>query len=376
MFVAVFFPEVGTSVVILAVAISIYLLLTSVYVLEADEMLVSILFGEYRATYVSGTQTDAVITRNGRPTTLRTLGAQEGLAGFGIAILPWPFWHAVRFPTTLITLRIHARTIYTKTGRGSPSVPVTILITVNIRLAPNLASFVQTFNVLGKGSNLAGDCTVHDNLWKPEQTGEYKGAHEYPGHIITQMIQDAGADAIIEAIRTVGARYTWQSNKEDIRSHKKEFEDQVRKELGSEESPFNQAGLITKTGDLGPSAISFDVNMVDVTIEDAVAHAALGAPLAATLQAEATVIKSRGDAKAEINKREAQGKGIKKASQESNVAPQQILAAETVDRIEELKLFSAGAPILESLGTLLGGLASKSKPSGKKTRRPSKKPKP
>lgn len=306
--------EFWTWAGILAFAL-IALLVTSFHMIPEDEMLVFYFMGSYWATYVNSTYAEVPGVRQKR-----------GRTGFFDTVfwLPWPLWRAVRLPTTAFQIPIHVGEVYTKEVRRGknqyPRIRLRADTTIVLRLAPNVARFVQTFKVLNKGTNLAEEFTFRDNAEHPIQ-----------GPRLAAVISGVAQQTVLEAVRTAGVNFSWGYGQDDIVAKKPEFETAVMRVLLEPESVFVQGELLVVGGMdaqnkpipvTGPAALSFDFNIESIVPESDDLKKAIDAPMIAKFEGQAAATR-------EEQKRAGQARGLKKIAEALEV---------TEDKMEILRV--------------------------------------
>lgn len=321
--------------------------LRSIYLIKADEMIASFLLGgSHWATYITSDFAEQEdwngVKMIAYPKT------QRGLLGLDVVIVLWPIWIGYRVPTTAIVNKVHAQRVYTKANKeASPEVPVRITTTMVYFLTPDLGKFVRAFGILGHGTNLTRSCKVRDNLWDPEKPEH----HQQEGTFLAQIVQEAGEDTILEAVRMKGNAFPWEGTN-NIKGSLEAYEKTVLEWLGRPESIFAQGGLLAndKSGNPGSSARSVDFNIVHVDVEDEEVQKALGEPLIAAKRADA---------------RERQGDGDRRRIEklkEAGLTAREVLQADTLKEVETFNVMSAGEEVVDVASRLLG---MRKKPSGK-----------
>ncbi|MEX1997675.1 MAG: hypothetical protein WEA04_03295 [Candidatus Andersenbacteria bacterium] len=329
------------------IVVVVYLLLTSVYLIAADKMVVSIFLGTYRATYISGTFAKSEDVK-GKLMSKRPM-AHRGILGSDIVVLLWPLWRVRIFPTTENVLRVHASRVYTKDdGEKSPSVPILVDTTVVFQLGPDLGPFIQAFPVLDGPLNLAKTCNIRDNMFDPKDPGNYK--HVYQSTELARIVLEIVQTNILEKVRTVGAQHPWMGDN-NIKGHIEQFENEIKEALAESEAAFVRGGLLeAKTGNIGPSATAFDFNVEDIDLEDEETRKALGQPLIGILEGT------------------RKGNYYKKIQEESGIPAREVLVAETLDKSEgDLNIYTAGEGLLNVFAPLLGRLKQTKKKPKKKS---------
>lgn len=324
-----------------------YVGLTSFYRIPPDKMLATVFIGTMQEVCVNGNFP-------------RERGGERGLWGMDVVLLPYPLWYGVFFPTTMVKLIIHATTVYLKECKSgddikSPGVPVRVDVTILLRLAPNLGQFAQAINVLSRGEyDLAHETTIRDNLWKAGD--EENDRHEYSSPRLAQLVLDSVSETVWHSVRSVASEnYTWkelagegQDNVPfDIKGSIPQFAQDVKKNLGQEGSVFLEAGILRAEGEevyRGPSVVSFDLRVADVSPEDKRFREALHEPMIADLERDADRLRGIGE-----------GDRLAQKAGRSNVAPETIVQSETLQNVNEVKLFGAGDKLTDLVKKLLGG---------------------
>lgn len=342
-----------------AVLALIYVGMTSIYLVDADKMLTVFFLQSYRWTYLPSAFADSTNERGG--IMIDYPKARRGLLGSNVVVALWPLWSVVYTPLTSIELRVHATRVYTKDkGKTSPSLPIQAKITIVVLLAPDLRDFFHTFNVLGKGMDLASDCVIHDNLWEPNQ--QNPRAHTYRGPVIAAIMLRTLESVILEATRKTGSQFPWRG-KGSIKENKQDWEDALRFELANPESMFARGGILVQDRDPvtgvetalhGNAVREIDFNIEDIDVEDAVARAALSRPMIETLEAEAQERKGVGEGRrikkivAETSRKDAAGNVV------NQLTPGQVLKADVAKNIKEVTGVTIGKTLFDALGKFIG----------------------
>lgn len=280
----------------------VVLLTTSFHMIPEDEMLAFYFMGSYWSTYVNSTYAEVPDVRQ-----------KGGRTGFMDTVfwLPWPLWRAVRLPTTAFQIPIHVGEVYTKDVRRGknqyPRIRLRADSTIVLRLAPNVARFVQTFKVLNKGTNLAEECIFPDNTGHPIQ-----------GPRLAAVISVVAQQTVLEAVRTAGVNFSWGREADDVVAQKPKFETAVKRVLLERDSVFVQGELLAAGGMdaqgkiipvTGPAALSFDFNIESIVPESDELKKAIDAPMIAKFEGEAAATR-------EEQKRAGQARGLKKIAEE------------------------------------------------------------
>lgn len=332
----------------LMVQVVVYVGVTSVYIIPADKMLAMFFLESYLGTYLPSRFAESR-DENGQQMIDYPM-AHRGLWGSSIVIRLWPFWHGVYIPQTSIELKLHATRVYTKDkGKTSPSLPIQAKASVVVLLAPDLRDFFHTFNVLGKGVDLATDCVIHDNLWKPNQ--EDKQAHTYRGPVIAAIMLRALESVILEATRKTGSRFPWRGTG-NIKENKQDWEEALRQELARPESMMTRGGILvrhpdprTGTAQLGNAVRAVDINIEDVDVEGEEARKALDRPMIETLEAEAQERKGDGE-----------GRRIAKIIEKSGktLTAREVLHADVAKGVKEVNAGVIGKSLMDAIGRIVG----------------------
>lgn len=309
----------------------LWIIFTSLYVIPADKMLMSLFIGTYRGVYVPGTY---VQSHGG----LRK-DARRGNVPFfrDIVILLWPFWRGVYFPRTNVVLRYHAGQVYTKDG-----IPVVMDSTIVFELDAHLREFIEEFNVLGRGDDLALEEKIDYPYQKNLETGTTE-MRQYTSPCLARVVLDDTTDLVHEVLRKVAAGYSW----EKLRSKIKDFEQKVRLELAAPESRFAKAGMLRLTQNaagrnvdaFGPAVRDqgIDINFEDVMPADEEFRKSLSAP--------------------ETGKNQGQGEGnrIQEITTRTGLSSTEVIRNETVRQVNELNVIAAGDTFSAVVGGLLVG---------------------
>lgn len=338
------------DLLVLVVLAVIYVVLTSVYVLPADKMLLSLFLGDYRGVYVPS----AYLTAHGG--LLKKDARRGSIPGFeDIVILLWPFWNGIFFPRTNVVLRYHASQVYSEDG-----IPVIINITIVFELDPSLREFIEEFNVLGKGADLAQEDRIEFPYKRDLESGTME-MRQYTSPCLAQVVLDDTTDLVHEVVRKVAAQYPWAK----LRSEIKNFEETVRRELAAPESRFAKAGMLCLPIHAAGPASTFGPTVrehgIDINIEDVVP---VDADFLKSLSAPATG-KNRG---------REEGNRIKAIQARTGLSGEEVMRNETVRQAAELNIIAAG----DTLSAVVGGLITGRKPpqSGTSGKKPAPTPTP
>jgi hypothetical protein len=315
------------NVVCFTVIGAFYLAFTSVYVIPPDKMLVSILFGTYRCTYVSGTYARNVPTL--------PAGIIRGLFGLDLVILLWPIWRGIYFPTTTVVLRYHAARIYTKDG-----IPVNMDATIVFQLGPPLADFIETFNVFGHGDDLAREEDIEYLVDRKPDTGEVM-SKSYRNPCLAQVILNSTDNLVLETLRRVASSRKWEEIRKDIPL----FERDVKYELAAPESAFIASGMLERRLDDTLNAYpgpSVRADRIDVVFEDVTP---INQDFFDSLSAPATG-KNRGI---------GEGNRIKETAKLAKISGKELVRNETARQADELNIIAAGDTLTAVVGGLIAG---------------------
>ncbi|TSC71945.1 MAG: hypothetical protein G01um101438_831 [Parcubacteria group bacterium Gr01-1014_38] len=278
-----------------------YIPITSLYFIEADEMIAFYLFGTYWNTYVNGTYYEL------HRTYCESTGkGKTGVFGLDVVILLWPFWLPLRLPTSTVHILVRIGRVFTKNVPGAPRVRLRADTTILFRLAPDVRRFVQTFRLGRAGQNLAEEVEMPDATGKTHRESR-----------VALGIQEEVQETVLEAVRTAASRFTWGGGEDEIVHDKTALEDDVLRVLSEGESIFVQSGMLQRIekgwhtlgrraleGDPnlrpqpGPTLLNIDFNIEEIAPEPIPEKAspleeAIDKPMIALLEANAD--EHRGD---------------------------------------------------------------------------------
>lgn len=307
------------------VLLTIYLLTTSVYMIDADKMLISIFFGSYKGVYVSGTYLE-----NTPP---RKRGCDYLPAHFfDFVALLWPLWQPVFIPSTPVKLRYHAGRIYTEDG-----IPVRLDVTIIFQLDACLSDFIETFNVIGKGYDLAREEDITYMVDRDMETGEIT-TRKYKQACLAQIILDDTTNLVHETLRRAAADLEWNNIRKEIHG----FENEVKWYLAAPESLFARSGMLkripgvhhgVKTGK-AVRVDGFDIQFEDIVPMDNTFFQSLSAPETG---------RRRG---------EEEGNRIKAIQEATHLSSEEVIRNETLRGVQEVNVIAAG----DTLTAMVGGL--------------------
>ncbi|MGH7927186.1 MAG: hypothetical protein ACREQV_05275, partial [Candidatus Binatia bacterium] len=308
---------------------------TSIWPLQADQLVVSFLTTSYYGTYVSGTYI-ANRQRSGVWGDAIPAPARQGWFNW-FAVLPWPFMRGVYLPGTDVVLRYHATRIYAKDGN-----PLTVDGTIVFRLGHDLRYFVETFNVLGKGSNLAADKEI-SYIWdRQPETGEVK-THTYRSCGLAQVVLDDTETLVWETIRRVAEKMSF----EDIRGDTAAFEKKVILLLAEPESAFVSSGMLRRSTDaagnpIGIASPAIRDNGIDFNFEDVTP---MNKEFFDSLSRPATG----------LNEGLGEGNRIARIAKMAKVSGEEVIRNDSLRKAGDLTIIAAG----DTLSAVVGGLLKK-----------------
>lgn len=331
----------------------VHVLLTSVYVLDADQMLVSIFFGTIDPdAYVSGTY--AQQEGLGR-------GGQSGLLGTDVVILLWPIFRARIVPTTPLQLRVPVALTYPFDEPGGNRAPTDVYLTLTLYLAPRLAKFVLTFKLLQEGINLARKDKVYDALWKATDPDDKREEHEYDAPMLTWVLLRQLEVLIQESMKWVVSHYAWRGDDEahpPIHGNTPQLQDELLRQLSVGESMFVKGGLLMElprdaqgepVGEpvWGPAARTGDLNVGLVVLASPQAQESLSEPIIAEQRARATVIQAGAQKTQEKLVREGKGEGIAAMAAATGIPTDTIYLGEVLGTIDNVTLLSGSETVTD-----------------------------
>lgn len=362
---------VGWSIAIAILVV--HLLLTSLHVVDADELMPAFFLGTYLETYISGTLVDEEDVYGN--TMLERHGCR-GLLGTDFVLLLWPLWSARLLPATTIRIRAHVAQAYTLEASNqdtpSPRIPIHIDLTMQVAFAPDLAKLFRTFGGLFRqGYNLGKEKTIKYRLTTPEEslrlaTGEEvtsrKGSYE--GTVLEYYLMRTLESVLQEALRTASTRFPWRANqggRGDILADRDDFEDEVLLCLAeAKESAFVRGGFLAyidssryppdrkgarKAVHYGPVVRSLDSNATTIEPENLETKNAQSKPMTENYAAEAEAKKIRILAAAEADR-------LLKISRETGIDVSTLRQLETLEKTNPT-LVSDG--VVGLLGLLVRG---------------------
>jgi len=151
--------------IFVGVMFMVYVLATSVFVINAGEMLAAFFLGTWWKTFINGTYADEARDMDGRKMTGRYHGGVRGLWGSDFVVLLYPFFTAVRLPTTQLEIPFLETEVTTRGSSRDDVSPITLKIdtTFQIALSPNVGSLFNTIPGFNIGDDLTKECDVVDS---------------------------------------------------------------------------------------------------------------------------------------------------------------------------------------------------------------------
>lgn len=293
------------------VSFLIYVMFTSVHILDTDEMLRSRFLGTLLRTYVTGTYAE-IKDRKGK-----TMGeypqAEPGLFGLDIVLLLYPFWRGEKWPTLTARLRIHSQDAFAK-----DNVPVSLDTTLLLSLTPDVSRL--TVRVTGQDDtiDLTEECEIKDNLWTQEKPTE----HVHEANRLSEILLNRFQNTVLEAMRLVASEFTFQ----ELRGDLKRFEKRVLEYLSRPESILSQAGILDETdlNLLGTAAAAVDFNVERLSVDPDL-RTAMSKPATARLELEAAKLAGKGE-----------GERLKEMSRESGITAEDLYRGEVLKKVGAL----------------------------------------
>lgn len=249
--------------VLLVLIVTIETLYQSIYLIEADEKIVFYNFGRLSHVVVNSTYMDNQRANINASTAV----IREGTYGFAIGW--WPFYLGFRVPTTQFEIPIHVGDMYTSTQSLHSRVRIQGDATIQIRLGENFAQLGTMFPLFKLSlatffrKNLRNLALFTDLVDHGLNVSGGEGAtHHHRLRAIAVIMHNTLNKPVLQAMRTASTGFTFSVTDEtnvanDIMTHQTQFEQAVKTILvASVDGIFVQAGLLTSTGEAGPSLLS------------------------------------------------------------------------------------------------------------------------
>lgn len=255
-----------------------------------------------------------------------------------VCLEAWPFWRGVYLPSTSTILKYQGTEIWTKNN-----IEVGFTATITFELATDLQAFVKTFNVLGRGRDLAREEEI-GYIFKEDPTTGEKTIRHYKAPCLSQIIVQE-TDALVQnAFIDVAGELTFNQMTNRDGTASKIFEGKLRHYLAEPRARFARAKILQRVDGVEDDAItgpavdwdSFDINISRIVPKDEKSRDALSAPERGRLEGE------------------GEGNRIKEIADKSKLEPEEIIRNETLQKIDNVTVVAAPDSLQGSFERLIG----------------------
>ena len=325
------------SIVILAV------LIPSTYFLKPDRIIVAIFLGEIYRAYAPDIHGEKE----------RSSDLHRGILGTDIALIFPPLLaRGYHFPLTAFTLPLVSVGANTAQLEDEAVTPVTVFLSITIRLAPSRSGLQQLIqglpSLLENGADLAS-FTAEMNFYSGMEKDGTPKQEKRRCVKIAKLLAHALQPTIDEAISRAVAQYSLSKGLQS----KKEIEEAVKLQLAG--TIIEQAGLISvsnrKKAKVGDACLLFDVNLAEIIPSDKDTALAISSETRAKLTAKGGVATAQGSADAKKILGDGDAAYLRKVAQEASTEEGKlVLASQTLQNLPQgANVFVGTTSVLDAL---------------------------